>query len=311
MVVAQKKGTAKKAVLENKTEEKSQKNDAGVISIVAPHKTESGVAGRLKNARLAKKLTILEISEELRIRRDYIRAIEEDAFDALPEQAYTLGFIRSYANFLGFDGVEFSKEYRQERDMKAQPPLVDRLSDVSEAATPSRHVLFISCIAAVAVLLAGWFFLSMQKERVTPEPVVVASTEAQPALVTEAPKPALEEASLSETAAPAAGAEPQSVLPPVAQPLQPGQARLHASDKVWVKVYEHGGKTHNDVVLEAGESLLIPLGAKTFMSTGNAGALALELNGQKMPFKGKQGEVKRHIPLEESAIKEYVSSNGE
>ncbi|MEI6161207.1 MAG: helix-turn-helix transcriptional regulator, partial [Roseococcus sp.] len=41
-----------------------------------------------------------DVALELRIRRTYIEAIETGRFDALPGQAYTQGFVRSYANYL-------------------------------------------------------------------------------------------------------------------------------------------------------------------------------------------------------------------
>ena len=260
-----------------------------------PHLVES-VAQRLKSARLSRKLTVENISSELRIRRDYIKAIEEEQLDRLPERAYTLGFVRSYGNFLGFDGLMLVKEYRQEHELVTDAPMVDRLSDVTEAATPSPKILWLSVAGAALVLLMGWVFLSMKQEPVDAEPVAVQALQQPSAL------PPAQEQNRPEAAAPEPANTPAS-LPAL-------ETALHATHQVWVRVYERGGKTLHDRILNAGEKIEIPLDGSAFLSTGNVAALVLEVNGEKRPFMGKPGEVKRHIPLEESAIKGYVSSSG-
>ena len=313
MVVAQKKKPTKKSVVAKQDKEAAATvSMAEVIPLVPLPQETLGVAGQLKKARLSQNLSILQVSQELRIRRDYLKAIEEETFDRLPEQAYTIGFVRSYANFLGFDGVKLARAYRQERDLKVQLPLVDRLSDLSEAATPSRSQLVISCLGAAVLLLGGWFFWGIKKERAPLEELPPSSMESQkePSLPGNSPMATLGD---SAPSTPSVVSEPPIASPaPVFEgPLDAGQGRLHAKDKVWVKVYELGGKIHKDVVLEAGESLSVPLNDKIFLSTGNAGALTLEWEGKTVPFKGKHGEVKRHVPLEATLVQEHLSPEGE
>ena len=45
--------------------------------------------------------------------RRYLRAIENEEWDVLPGGAYTRGFIRTYADYLGLDGERLADEYRR------------------------------------------------------------------------------------------------------------------------------------------------------------------------------------------------------
>ncbi|MGH3049444.1 MAG: helix-turn-helix domain-containing protein [Gaiellaceae bacterium] len=65
----------------------------------------------LRSARERQGLGFPEVESATKIRAKYIRAIEEDAFDSLPGDAYTRGFLRAYADYLGLDGEAYVEEY--------------------------------------------------------------------------------------------------------------------------------------------------------------------------------------------------------
>ena len=75
---------------------------------------ESGVGPLLKAARMRVGSELEEIAIALRIRYPYLRAIEENRYDELPGAAYTVGFIRSYAEHLGLDSAEIVRRYKLE-----------------------------------------------------------------------------------------------------------------------------------------------------------------------------------------------------
>lgn len=56
-------------------------------------------------------LTLKEVENATSIRMGYLQAIEEGRAQHLLSPVYALGFIRQYAQFLGFDGERLSKEY--------------------------------------------------------------------------------------------------------------------------------------------------------------------------------------------------------
>ena len=55
----------------------------------------------LRKARQRKGEDLAMISSVLKIRKDYLDALEESKFDAIPGRAYTIGFVRAYAQYLG------------------------------------------------------------------------------------------------------------------------------------------------------------------------------------------------------------------
>ena len=61
---------------------------------------------KLKQARERQGLSLAEIADQLRLSKDYIAAIENDAFDRLPGATFTRGYIRSYANLVKANGDE-------------------------------------------------------------------------------------------------------------------------------------------------------------------------------------------------------------
>lgn len=71
----------------------------------------------LKEARLAKGLTLEEVELATKIRAKFLAAMESDDFSRLPTPAVTRGFVNNYADFLGLDNrtvIAFLR--RQTRD---------------------------------------------------------------------------------------------------------------------------------------------------------------------------------------------------
>jgi cytoskeletal protein RodZ len=69
------------------------------------------IGNSLRSARERQGLGYPEIEIATKIRSKYIRALEEEDFTALPGDAYTRGFLRTYADYLGLDGEVYVEEY--------------------------------------------------------------------------------------------------------------------------------------------------------------------------------------------------------
>jgi len=72
------------------------------------------VGSLLRQARLAQKGKLPEISENLRINHEHLKALEEDNANGLPGLAYAVGFIRSYADHLGLDAESLIAQYKSQ-----------------------------------------------------------------------------------------------------------------------------------------------------------------------------------------------------
>jgi helix-turn-helix protein/uncharacterized protein DUF4115 len=69
------------------------------------------IGNSLREARLRKELDFPELEQGTKIRAKYLRAIEDETFDALPGPTYVKGFLRTYADYLGLDGQLYVDEY--------------------------------------------------------------------------------------------------------------------------------------------------------------------------------------------------------
>lgn len=97
-------------------------------------RVDTGVGATLREARKRREVDLSEVEAGTKIRIRYLRAIENEEWDALPGSAYTRGFIRAYASYLGLDGERLAEEYRHE----SGSPRVEKPERVEPAATGAR-----------------------------------------------------------------------------------------------------------------------------------------------------------------------------
>ena len=67
----------------------------------------------LARARNSQGLSLAEVAEHLKITESYVRAIEESAFDTLPQAAFVRGYIRNYAKMVGLSGQQLVNDFDQ------------------------------------------------------------------------------------------------------------------------------------------------------------------------------------------------------
>src|SRR5471030_772848 len=68
----------------------------------------------LRAARLRRGDDLATVSRSLKIRKDHLEALEEDRIEALPGRTYAVGFVRSYADYLGLDAVQCVERFKAE-----------------------------------------------------------------------------------------------------------------------------------------------------------------------------------------------------
>ncbi|RMH03605.1 MAG: helix-turn-helix domain-containing protein, partial [Nitrospirae bacterium] len=67
----------------------------------------------LKEAREAQQLSLTHMASTTRIQETYLKALEEERFDQLPEQVFAKGFVRTYAQALGLDEEEALRRFAE------------------------------------------------------------------------------------------------------------------------------------------------------------------------------------------------------
>ncbi|MES0491681.1 MAG: RodZ domain-containing protein [Leptospirales bacterium] len=84
--------------------------------------TES-VGQILKKRRLEKKLTIKDACDATKLTSRHINALENENFDQFPGETYTMGFLKSYAKFLGLDGEHIVQIYKGSLIEETEAPI--------------------------------------------------------------------------------------------------------------------------------------------------------------------------------------------
>ena len=119
---------------------------------------------RASRQRLGEELR--DVAQVLCIRLLYLEAIEDGDFDALPGNAYALGFIRTYAEFLGLDGEEIVRRFKTERAGVQEKPDLSFPALVPENGIPGAAVIMIGLVVAIAGY-GGWYFVSTNERFTT------------------------------------------------------------------------------------------------------------------------------------------------
>ncbi len=119
------------------------------------------VGAALREARRERGKEILDVAEILRIQPAYLAALEQGDLAAIPGRTYALGFLRSYAQYLGFDGEDMIAQIKSSVDLAGGAALQGR-APLTESRLPKIPILVIS-LATLAGAYAGWAYVESGK----------------------------------------------------------------------------------------------------------------------------------------------------
>jgi len=115
------------------------------------------VGVQLRDARLERGLEIADVAAALRIRQDYLTALEEADPLALPPRAYAVSFARNYAAYLGLDPHQIAEGVKNDCRFREgyKPDLIE------PQAPPERRVpkglAGAICVFALAAIALTWY----------------------------------------------------------------------------------------------------------------------------------------------------------
>lgn len=181
---------------------------------VAPRKGEVGLL--LRSTREGAGIDLRAASEALRIRYAHLQAIEEGRYHDLPGATYAVGFVRAYAEYLGLDGNEIVRRFKDESAIIPKQNELDFPTPVNEGGLPSGAVILIA-LALGAAIYGVWYWGSSSDRSVAE--MIQEVPERLTALLNSAPQ---EPAVPATTGSQATGMERQGA--PVTQPSTPPTA---------------------------------------------------------------------------------------
>jgi cytoskeleton protein RodZ len=116
------------------------------------------IGASLREARTRRGLSREDVQKAIRIRDRYLAALEDETWDLLPGEAYTKGFLRTYAEFLGLDGALYVDEFnRRFASHEEQPFMPEALSPIGTRSIGLlRPLIAIAAIVAAVAAVAAW-----------------------------------------------------------------------------------------------------------------------------------------------------------
>ncbi len=288
---------------------------------VMEHDPNAGVArvgAGLREVRERLGWKLPDVAEALRIRLEYLVAIEAGDLSPLPGPAYRVGFIRAYAQILGLDGEEILSRFREAGGLgETQNVNLKMLAPVPDRGVPRGAIALVGMVAVIAAYGLWYHFTADNRNlasKVPPvpaelaplalPPVVKPPADATPPAAPEAPKPETAPAAAPQAAAatatpPPAVAAATPPAAPAAQPTTPPGAGMviAATQDAWVQVQDSTGNILFSKVLHAGDSWPVPQEAGLTMTTGNAGGTEIVTNGSTSSPLGAVGVVLHNYAL--------------
>ncbi|MHB8880304.1 MAG: helix-turn-helix domain-containing protein [Thermodesulfovibrionales bacterium] len=262
----------------------------------------------LKKRREELGLSVQEVSVLLKIRKEYLSAIEEDLFDKLPAPVYTMGYIRSYARHLNVDPTEIIKVYATQlpppkTDATIMPVILD-----ADRKRPKQFYLAVGLLVVLAGIIFGLKVLRSpdrikQGHAPTAAPAVPPAplAEKKPVLVK---KPVAQQPALKPMSRPQAPQEKPGMPPPdkpspsketaAGSQAPPQKKDLHrltivAVDTSWIYVKFRNGK-YQEMTLQPGQTKEWFFLEGATLRTGNAGGIQVSLDGKEVGPPGEKGQ---------------------
>jgi cytoskeleton protein RodZ len=281
----------------------------------------------LRAARLRRGDDLATVSKALKIRKDHLEAIEEDRLDALPGRTYAVGFVRSYSDYLGLDAGQCVERFKAEIDGRtdADPAQPVQVIDEDEHRRLPQGWKIIAVVVVLLMIYGAYYVLTsmstVSTQPVAPPPVQIAPTvaHATPHVVTPPPATPTTLATAPLTAppvgtAPAAGTQ-ASIPPataPAVPPLPPGTVygkqnggarvvlRVHQATRILVQGGD--GKVYINRALQPGDTYQVPNVVGLTLTTTNANAVEVDLDGQSMGYAGKASDIAEALSLDPQSI---------
>lgn len=220
------------------------------------------IGGQLRQAREARGISLDQIASQTRIPTRHLQHIENEEWDALPAVTYCVGFVRAYANAVGLDGAELSRQVRDQLGgLRTRAPAAEYYEPADPARVPPKSLAIVAGVIALVLIVgyAIWRSSLGSGETAPGNSVTVA---------------------LPEAAAPA---QPQSAAPANPQAVAGQPVTLAATEEVWLRITDASGAALFDGIMAAGQSFAVPATAQgPVIRTGRPQVLLASVGGRDL-----------------------------
>jgi hypothetical protein len=270
--------------------------EVDVVETIVEKPVEMTAGEMLRNARTTgrRKREIPTIAKQLCIREEFLEALENGNYNAIPETVYVLGFARNYAMELGLEPDEIIAKIKKEMGLVADCAADDE--DVTACAMPSikdeehwAKIMFVKCYQFIYQNWQ-WFAGALLAIVLTIVLIVVLT-------------PSTDDVKLADdNAAVVTEVKSEKYNLPVRERFgtdnrEKADVVLQASQESWVKIEDGRGNTVFSRVLVPGDIYYVPAGDKYKATFGNAGGIDIWVDGKLVPDAGADHTRKSGISL--------------
>jgi cytoskeleton protein RodZ len=289
------------------------------------------VGETLRRERLKRNLDLEQISHELKISARFLDAIEHDQYDKLPGGVFAKSFVRQYARLLGLDEEDLARQLQgliaptpdvslladKPKPASVSPisvPKVEEWETIGDRGFRWSGSLSAAAMVVVVMLVCSAVYAWLQRPKSTvattaPTPVQTAAApvptpvqSAPPAVpapteATPSPTPVNEQPGQSKpaenvvTESKPAEQTPAAPTPATPNPDTTVHVQITAGEPVWV-LARADGKYNFSATLNAGDSRMVDGMKDVVLRLGNAGGVAISLNGKTIGAVGPKGQTR-------------------
>jgi cytoskeletal protein RodZ len=252
-----------------------------------PDHRVTDLGARLRRAREARGISLRHIANTTKISVRALEAVERNDLSHLPGGIFTRAFVRAYAAEVGLDPESILREF-----LSQAPDAHEAIGGADEPAGAAswterlplgsvlRVAAVLAVVAAVAYGLARWYGHARSGETGSGAiPDAAAVVAAEPSSAT---RPAVQQT----------GGTAERAPDPIAPAAPPGTFTVLVSARApcWVSA-RIDGRPPAEQLLAEGARLVLRAEQEVVLKVGDAGAVALEINGRAARLLGGSGRV--------------------
>jgi cytoskeletal protein RodZ len=235
-------------------------------------------------------MSLTAVARATRVHPGFLQALERDDLTELPEPPFTRGFIRAYCQVLGVPSDDALRLYAAQIGTPTGGPTSDAPTRLPDRDARGREPVFVSLVLLIALGMALFAVITLQARSKDGPPRDRASASWKPSPDLPA---AGARGSAGRSVAPESTASVGSPMPAAPAPASSrvvNRLVARVKEKTWVRVRTDDGRVIEEM-MSPGDVKEWVSNERFLLTIGNAGGLALELNGRSLPPLGPSGAV--------------------
>jgi cytoskeletal protein RodZ len=267
------------------------------------HSELASFGEELRREREIRGISLKEISDATKISKRFLEAIERNDHRTLPAPVFTRGFVREYARYLGLNAEEMVTRYNYAAVGDDRIEQSSHLQQLAKPATTEakgipraridRNVVLLFVIV-IALSLMTWWALRFKREARAEVAVDTASAVPVKPHVASLPSP------------------PQAATTTSAPPTTAHDDLLHLTldltDDSWITLDADGKTVISDELQRGDHRTFDAHDSFRFKTIGNAGGVALTINGVRIGPLGKDGKVLHDRTFDREWVKKNAAT---